>query len=142
MFTTRFARGATCCGATLLLVAVFALVAVLHGSQPEFEALSDRAMERLLGGDEKYTQGNLIQSESGSRANCNWPTSCPTEQFVLRPLIYSCFSCEPEEIEYRKESVYKKVTSWCDNSLPTECPYKQFGRGKRDKCNTSLGSYC
>ena len=141
MFTTRFARGTTCCGATLLLVAVFALVALSHSSQPEFEALSDQAMERLLGG-EKVTKGNLIQSKSGSRANCNWPTSCPTEPFVLKPLIYSCFSCEPDEIEYRKDTFYKKVTSWCDNTLPTECPYKQFGRGKRTGCNVTLGSYC
>ena len=56
MFTTRFARNTTCFGATFL-VAIFALVALLHSSQAEFEALSDEAMSQFLGGAK--TKGNF-----------------------------------------------------------------------------------
>ena len=139
MFTTRFARNTACFGATFL-VAIFALVALLPSSQAEFETLSDEAMAQFLGG--KKTQGNLIQSQSGSRANCNWPSSCPTGQFTYRRTIYSCFTCEPGDIEYSSSMVYKKIISWCDNTLPTECPYRQFGRNRRSDCSYSLGSYC
>ena len=111
------------------------------GSQAKLVTLNDEAMAQLVGGV-SYRKGNLIQSQSGSIAHCNYPSSCPTQSFTFKPTIYSCFTCSPSQIKYFKAKVYKKIISWCDNTVASECPYKRTAYNKRDDCEISLNTSC
>ena len=128
--------------ALLCTVLIGSVVTYVSSPQAEFVALSDGVMAQLIGGTD-YTKGNLIQSQSGSFAPCDYPSSCPTQSFTFKPTIYSCFNCySSDEIEHYKATVYKKIVSWCDNTVAGECPYKNSASGKRDDCTTSLGTNC
>ena len=127
-------------GGILLLAVMFSFMAS-DSSQAEFIALSDEAMGQLIGGTD-YTKGNQLQSQSGSFANCNYPSSCPTQQFIFKPTVYACFTCYPNDPKHYRAELYMTITSWCDNTIPTECPYGSRAEHPHEDCETSLSTTC
>ena len=128
-------------GAVLLCAVLMFSFVTYVSSQADFATLSDESMMQLVGGT-KYKKGNLIQNGSGKFANCNYPTSCPTQSFTYKPRIYSCFTCYSGSTEYFKATVYKKIVSWCDNTIDSECPYDASASGRTSDCEVSLNTTC
>ena len=123
------------------LLSPFYFVALLDSSQPDFGTLSDETMMQSLGGA-KYKKGSRMQSQSGTFASCNFP-DCTSGTVTYRPAIYACDPCYSGDRQAVKVQAYRKITSWCDSTLDTECPYGSKPHGKkRDDCETSSGSTC
>lgn len=141
MFTKRLARSVTCCVVAILFAATFYFVALVDSSQPDFDTLSDETMMRSLGGS-KWKKGSRMQPQSGTFAYCRFP-DCTEGTVTFKPEIHGCDPCYPRDTQASKQKLYRKITSWCDSTLDTECPYGYKPHGsKRDDCTTVTGSTC